>query len=233
VTRCRGQRRGRRHDQAQEGRTKVNAPSFRQSHASLSRNTNDRCRQTTTLRLCLRALKHVGDLHRRPRSAAGCRDAAGVQGAGRRPLVAHSRTAFACDRKQTRSALRRRSENGFGQPAAIGSCRTRDGRRQEPRRSVCRKSAAAGPRNPKSRSEQPERHSRRIEQARYSDRTRQGMDPCAGRPCSPAGDVAGQINSGIWFDLRPATPQRLVVPLGDGVVTPKRGPTPGKSRRAS
>jgi hypothetical protein len=83
VTRCRG-RRGRRHDQAQEGRTKVNAPSFRQSHASLSRNTNDRCRHTTTLRLCLRALKHVGDLHRRPRSAAGCRDAAGVQGLGDR-----------------------------------------------------------------------------------------------------------------------------------------------------
>ena len=133
-----------------------------------------RCRQTTTLRLCLRALKHVGDLHRRPRSAAGCRDAAGVQGAGRRPLVAHSRTAFACDRKQTRSALRRRSGNGFGQPAAIGSCRTRDGRRQEPRRSVCRKSAAAGPRNPKSRSEQPERHSRRIEQARY--RTARGKE---------------------------------------------------------
>jgi hypothetical protein len=42
VTRCRG-RRVRRHDQAQEGRTKVNAPYFRQSHASLSRNTNDRC----------------------------------------------------------------------------------------------------------------------------------------------------------------------------------------------
>jgi hypothetical protein len=38
-------------------------------------------------------------------------------------------------------------------------------------------------------SEQPERHSRRIEQARYSDCPRQAMDPCAGRPCSPAGDI--------------------------------------------
>jgi DNA invertase Pin-like site-specific DNA recombinase len=36
-----------------------------------------------------------------------------------------------------------------------------------------------------------ERHSRRTEQARYSDCTRQGMDPCAGRPCSPASDVGG------------------------------------------
>jgi hypothetical protein len=88
------------------------------------------------------------------------------------------------------AAGRKGSGNGFGQPSAVRSCRTWDGRWKEPRRSVCRKSAAAGPRNPKSRCEQPERHSRCIEQAWYSDRTRQGMDPCAGRPCSPASDIA-------------------------------------------
>jgi hypothetical protein len=48
----------------------------------VSRETRMIVVHTTTLRLCLRTPKHVGDLHRRPRSAAGCWDAAGVQGLG-------------------------------------------------------------------------------------------------------------------------------------------------------
>ena len=98
--------------------------------------------------------------------------------------------------ERTKAALGRKgSGDGFGQPSAIGSCRTRNGRWKEPRRSVCCKSAAAGSRNPKSRGEQLERHSRRIEQAGYSDCPRQGMDSYAGRPCSPAGNIVASIQS--------------------------------------
>ena len=122
-------------------------------------------------------------------------------GANIDPFMLHIYAALAQKERaliseRTKVALGRKgSGDGFGQPSAIGSCRTRNGRWKEPRRSVCCKSAAAGSRNPKSRGEQLERHSRRIEQAGYSDCPRQGMDSCAGRPCSPAGNIVASIQS--------------------------------------
>jgi hypothetical protein len=43
------------------------------------------------------------------------------------------------------------------------------------------------------------------------------MDPRAGRPCTPAGDMGGQIQSAIWFktadaDLRPAAAGLMIAP---------------------
>ena len=95
-------------------------------------------------------------------------------GANIDPFMLHIYAALAQKERaliseRTKAALGRKgSGDGFGQPSAIGSCRTRNGRWKEPRRSVCCKSAASGSRNPKSRGEQLERHSRRIEQAGYS-----------------------------------------------------------------
>jgi hypothetical protein len=66
--------------------------------------------------------------------------------------VAHKRTRVDLRAHEGGATGRIGSENGFGQPSAIGSCRTRDGRWKEPRRSVCCKSAAAA-----SRIQKPER----------------------------------------------------------------------------